>query len=301
MCKSYSWTILFVLAAACDSPTGPLGVLEERMRDGHREVDVRWESFDGTQLVGTAFFPAGDGPFPTILAHFGSGEWSRPLWPFVRDAWLDRGWGILSYDKRGVGESGGVCCDLGGSGSIEHLALDVMSGVQMLRTISYVDPARVGLYGFSQGGWVVPLAARGLGDVAFTVIGSGPAVSVGEENLFSELTGDDDCRPTNLSATEIAREMANAKPSGFDPREDLRVMPNPGFWFYGGRDTSNPVDASVAVLQTMRDEHSRQYDWIVYESANHALIPDGEMCQGIGLRVDYWTAVFEWIGDRFGW
>ncbi len=297
---SLGW--LAMALVGCQGTTEPLGIGDERVYHSHREVDLRWQSSDGTHLVGTLLLPLGDGPFPAVIAHFGSGKWSRPdVGPFVQRAWIERGWGLLMYDKRGVGESGGACCNLNGSGSIEAMSADVAAGVRLLRQVPYVDPSRVGMYGYSQGGWVLPLAAVIVGDAAFTVVGSGAAVSIGEEQLFSELTGDDDCRPTGLSAAEIARRMAEAEPSGFDPRDALRMMSNPGFWFFGGRDTSNPVDATIAVLETMRDRHGRDYSWVVFETANHEMIPNGGMCQSNGPRLTYWDVIFDWINNQFGW
>ncbi len=99
----------------------------------------------------------------------------------------------------------------------------------LLVTHAEVHPAGAGLWGFSQGGWIVPLAAAILRDfVAFTVIGSGPTVSLGEELLHRALTGDPDCVPSGLSAAEIERRLDSAGPSGFDPRASLETMTAPG-------------------------------------------------------------------------
>ena len=161
MIKTIAWACA-ILLVGCGAVTEPVGIGDERVFDTHREVDLRWQSRDGTKLAGTLLLPLGDGPFPAVIAHFGSGKWSRPgVGPFVQRAWVERGWGLLIYDKRGVGESDGSCCNLNGSGSIELMSMDVAAGVRMLRDVPYVDASRVGLYGYSQGGWVLPLAAGG--------------------------------------------------------------------------------------------------------------------------------------------
>src|SRR5829696_7905314 len=68
----------------------------------------------------------------------------------------------LIYDKRTVGYS-----MLHRDYSV--LADDALAGVQVLRGRDEVDPARVGIWGQSEGAWVAPLAASRSADVAFVI------------------------------------------------------------------------------------------------------------------------------------
>ena len=52
-----------------------------------------------------------------------------------------------------------------------------------------LDAARIGLSGYSQGGWVAPLAASRAENVAFLVIGSGSVSSVARDRLFERVGG----------------------------------------------------------------------------------------------------------------
>ena len=80
-----------------------------------------------------------------------------------------------------------------------------------------IDAGQIGLWGISQAGWIIPIAAAvSRGDVAFTIIVSGPTVSIAEENYYSELTGDDQMKPTNLSREEISRRLKEITPAGLD-------------------------------------------------------------------------------------
>ena len=157
----------------------------------HREFGVRFTCV-GAQLAGTLNVPLGRGPFPAVVWVHGAGESARLPYdgaPLVQ-ALVDSGIAVLSYDKRGVGESEGECCP-GDYGQFNLLAADVDGAVAALRSRPEIDPSRIGLLGASQAGWVVPLAAvRSNGRVAFTALVDAPAVSTGEEDLYSQETGE---------------------------------------------------------------------------------------------------------------
>lgn len=54
-----------------------------------------------------------------------------------------------------------------------ELAEDALDAVDLLVEEALVDPARVGLVGFSQGGWIAPLASNRSTNVSFVVTVSG--------------------------------------------------------------------------------------------------------------------------------
>ncbi len=169
----------------------------------------------------------------------------------------------------------------------------------LLVTHAEVHPAGAGLWGFSQGGWIVPLAAAILRDfVAFTVIGSGPTVSLGEELLHRALTGDPDCVPSGLSAAEIERRLDSAGPSGFDPRASLETMTAPGLWIYGALDTSVPAARSVRILEDLRDRLAKDFTAVVLPRLNHTWILDGAMCQVDGPGGIDGALIADWLFPR---
>src|SRR4029450_100535 len=102
------------------------------------------------------------------------------------------------FDKRGVGESTGTYVFVGTSDSPEvfpQLASDIAAGARFLRTRPEIATKRVGLAGWSQAGWIIPHAARELGDAAFLVLYSGPVCTVGQEMFYSDLVEGNDTRP----------------------------------------------------------------------------------------------------------
>lgn len=79
------------------------------------------------------------------------GNWSITMWPFVREA-VERGYVVICPEYRGstgYGEKHYMEIDYGGY-EIE----DVMSGVDYLKTLPHVDPARLGIMGWSHGGYI---------------------------------------------------------------------------------------------------------------------------------------------------
>lgn len=293
---------LVFLALGCGGETSqaPTGLGQERLFADHKEIDVGYRSADRTVLAGTMYLPLSPGSHPAVVFHFGSTRWIRARYnnSAISD-WIKRGIAVLSYDKRGVGQSGGLCCPVQDPGYFPLLAQDVLAGVHVLQAHPSIDPRRVGVYGFSQGGWVVPVsAATEPENVAFMILGSGPAVTLGEEVLYSQLTGDNNCEPSGLSQEEIERRLEIAGPSGFDPIPYLERTASPALWLYGGNDTSIPVQRSITNLERIRDFLHKDFTIVVFPNANHSLVTGGAMCQEDGPRVGVSDAMFGWLLPR---
>jgi pimeloyl-ACP methyl ester carboxylesterase len=118
----------------------------------------------------------------------GSGAADRDndvFFPPIRDHLLGEGIAVSSFDRPGVGESSGDWRDQG----FDDLAADVMACLRYLRETGLADPARLGLFGHSQGGWIVLEAAARDTEVAFVITNSGPGVSPGEQERFAAWNG----------------------------------------------------------------------------------------------------------------
>jgi dipeptidyl aminopeptidase/acylaminoacyl peptidase len=79
------------------------------------------------------------------------GNWGISLFPFVKEA-IERGYVIITPDYRGstgYGEAYQKAIDYGG-----YEIDDVISAVDYLKTLPYVDPDRVGIMGWSHGGLI---------------------------------------------------------------------------------------------------------------------------------------------------
>jgi len=153
----------------------PMRLVEETVRFANGDVS----------LVGRLVKPAGQGPWPAIVWVHGSGPQSRDE-DFYRDrAYLlaRRGVAALIYDKRGVGGSTGDA-----DATLDELAGDAVAAVRYLQGRPDIRGDHVGVGGFSQGGYVAPLAAARYGRIAFVAVGSAPGVTPEEQNDYAALT-----------------------------------------------------------------------------------------------------------------
>lgn len=137
-----------------------------------------------TLLAGELTLPERHGPHPALAMIHGSGATDRTnlgFFPPIRDHFVAHGIAVLCFDKPGVGASTG---DWTRQRFPDDRVAEALAAVEFLSGCDDVDPGRVGLWGVSQGGWVVPLAAaRSGGAVAFVVSVSGPGVSPGTQNV----------------------------------------------------------------------------------------------------------------------
>jgi uncharacterized protein len=270
-------------SARCEAPPTTFG--REHVVDGKRAVDVRF-TCNRAWLGGTLYLPEGRGPHPAVVWVQGSGPTARLFPGSAVTPFLDAGIAVFSYDKRGVGASGGRCCP-GDDGHFNLLIADAAGAVQALRRRPDIDAAQIGLWGVSQAGWIVPRAAV-RSEAAFTVLVSGPAVTYGEEHEYSRLTGEEGSHSSGLSRREILKRL---HPSGFDQRPDLRQMAMPGLWIYGAKDLSQPTDRSVAVLHQLRDSGGKDFETVVFPDAGHGLLDGTGDPRAI-------RAMVEWVDRR---
>lgn len=156
--------------------------------------DAAWTSEDvryangGLELAAELLLPAppaapaassGLHPGAVILQGSGTSDRSNGWSRLIAEELVGEGIAVLLTDKRGSGASGGDWRTAG----FDDLAGDALAGFTYLRGRPEVDPARVGLVGLSQGGWVAPVAAARAPDVAFVIDVSGATVSFGEQSF----------------------------------------------------------------------------------------------------------------------
>jgi pimeloyl-ACP methyl ester carboxylesterase len=126
-------------------------------------------------LAGTLISPPSRGPLPVVVFVHGSGDASRDAVWYRQfdDFFLQQGLAAFIPDKRGAGCSGGDWH----AASFDDLADDVVAAVNALKSQPGIDSTRIAVWGFSQGGWIAPLAATKSRDIALVMVASGGAVS----------------------------------------------------------------------------------------------------------------------------
>lgn len=128
------------------------------------DTDVRVPSA-GFSLAGTLTLPpqaAGRMRSPAVVLVAGSGPFERdavvfgiPVFAQLAGDLADRGFIVLRYDKRGVGQSGGRVETV----TLREYAEDVIAAVKWLEKRKDVDKRRITVVGHSEGGAVAMLAA----------------------------------------------------------------------------------------------------------------------------------------------
>ena len=132
----------------------------------------------GIRLAGTVIVPEGEGPHPAAVLVHGAAGGQRDFNRLFAGPMLDAGVAVLIYDKAGHGESAGD-----GDPSIFDQAEAASAALDLLASLPEVDAARVGLAGFSNGGWSVPIVAARRPDVAFLTGVGAPGVSMAESEV----------------------------------------------------------------------------------------------------------------------
>jgi uncharacterized protein len=223
-----------------------------------------------------------DRPPIIILAHSsgpvtadGNARFARPL--------AQRGFAVFRFDKRGVGESDGVYSRA--FANLPVLAGDVQAAVEFIRGDPRIDPTRLGLMGFSQGGWVVPHAAVRSPEVDFVILLSGPTITGHQQNYWDAIADDE-----SLSITELEQRFLQfVPPAGdFDPLPDLQALSVRGLWIFGEQDRLVPARLSAEILRNLVSTAGKPFSVIIHPDAGH------------GLDVDYWSGLFGWYDQEFG-
>jgi pimeloyl-ACP methyl ester carboxylesterase len=145
-----------------------------------RHEDITFVSGD-VVLAGTIFVPSGKGRHPGIVFLHGSGAEGRWASNYLAESFARRGFAALTFDKRGVGKSGGDWQQAG----FEELAADAAAAVAALSAKPYVAPGKVGIHGHSQGGILAPMVAARIEHLAFVIASAGSGLSMRETETFS--------------------------------------------------------------------------------------------------------------------
>jgi len=162
-----------------DHPVANRTALKRVAQPPHRQEQFAFHNGE-VSLGGILFSPVGGGPYPAVVFIHGTGYATadRSYEMSLLGPFLERSIAVLLFDKRGCGKSTGDWR----AASLEDLAGDVGAAVEALRRDPSIAPAKIGVYGISEGGWVAPIVA-GRSRLAFLVNQGGPAVSPLEDEI----------------------------------------------------------------------------------------------------------------------
>lgn len=289
-CSLLSRTVVLssLLLLACSSATSN----DEQTEREYSVTSISYES-EGVNIAAELWLPEGAGPHPAVVMAHGSGKARKEYGNSMAEHFAKQGYAVLTHDKRGVGGSGGVYVERMNASekNLTLLAKDISAGIDFLKKRPDIDGHQIGLWGWSQAGWIIPIVTVLQENIKFAILLSGPTVTVGEENVYSKLTGDGS-QDSGLTSEEMSAKLKEAGPFGFDPVPYLKQMDMPALWLLGDNDQSIPIPETVKILDNLIGNYKREFSYKLYPGAGH------------GLRVnrarvlDFWQIQDDFLRDK---
>ncbi|HEY7146246.1 MAG TPA: alpha/beta hydrolase [Streptosporangiaceae bacterium] len=183
-------------------------------------------------LAGSLALPGREAPvLAGVVMVGGSGPSDRDndtYFPPIRRHLTGAGIAVLSYDKRGVGGSSGDWRDA----TMDDLAADAAAALDFLRAHPDVRAGATGLFGHSEGGWVVLRATAARGDVPWVVTSSCPGMTPAAQERHALASHLRQARGTTQqdidSALAVYDRLVEAGRNGSSFAEAARIIDSAG-------------------------------------------------------------------------
>lgn len=235
--------------------------------------DVKFKS-QGVTLASSILRPKNS--FAAVVIVHGSDPVKREMEFAKRLA--KEGIAVLTYDKRGVGESGGVYVGPSvGTNNIDSINLNLLSNdaneaVKTLHSYLKDEKTPIGLVGFSQAGWIIPIAATKNPVIEFMVLFSCPTITTLEQLRFQFYTNGNINFWDNHTVTD-AREHTENDPDKYlfvatDPKTSLTDLSIPGLWLFGEKDIQIPVKMCIEQLNTFK-VLGKPFEYALFPTLGH--------------------------------
>ncbi|WET00519.1 alpha/beta hydrolase [Flavobacterium sp. YJ01] len=229
---------------------------------------------EGVSLSGTIVTPKNI-KAAVVIVH-GSGQEKRML--NFATMLADSGIAVLTYDKRGIGESEGIYAgpEVGTNNvdfaNLNLLSLDASAAVNTLSKSLLNNKIPIGLIGGSQAGWIIPLTAEKNKKVKFMTIFSGALITVKEQLRFQFYTNGDK-KFWDTHSEEEARKHIFNDPDKYEfvdtnPNDVLSKVSIPGLWIFGGKDIQVPAMLSMEYLDKLKSK-GKHFEYKLFPDLGH--------------------------------
>jgi pimeloyl-ACP methyl ester carboxylesterase len=250
---------------------------EARAADEIYEEAVWFES-NGVTLHGTLLIPygaSGQGRKPAIALVHGAGPHTREDQRDEAELFAREGLITLIYDKRTEGYSGF-------ERSYNLLADDALAAVKVLRDHPQVNPNAVGLWGLSEGAWVVPLAAsrpEGREVISFIILVAATGVPPAqqhawnlENNLRNQRVSGSMVEAISYTGTRLLVGAGLFAEANHDPVRPLEQTHQPVLALWGALDRIQPPAESARIVQgALERSGNTHYTIRFFPDAEHGL------------------------------
>lgn len=227
---------------------------------------------EGANLAGTIYRPKN--AYASVVVVHGSGQETR-MTEFA-ELLANNGISVLTYDKRGVGKSGGVYAgpEVGTNNvdslNINLLAKDARAALNKIKNYSNGTP--IGLLGFSQAGWIIPIAANNNPLVNFMVLFSCPTITSLEQLRFQFYTNGNTNFWVNHTEEDVRNHIKNDSDRyqfiSTDPMVALRNISAPSLWLFGEKDIQIPVKLCIEQINTLKSE-GKPFEYTLFSNLGH--------------------------------
>jgi dienelactone hydrolase len=227
---------------------------------------------EGVNLAGTIYKPKN--AYASVVVVHGSGQETR-MTEFA-ELLANNGISLLTYDKRGVGKSGGVYAgpEVGTNNvdslNINLLAKDARAALNKIKNYSNDTP--IGLLGFSQAGWIIPIAANNNPLVNFMVLFSCPTITSLEQLRFQFYTNGNTNFWINHTEEDARNHIKNDSDRyqfiSTDPKVALRNISAPSLWLFGEKDIQIPVKLCIEQINTLKSE-GKPFEYTLFSNLGH--------------------------------
>ena len=249
----------------------------------------------GYTLAGTFTRPRGPAKVPVVITVSGSGLQDRDsrialvpgYAPFreIADTLGRRGIGVLRFDDRGAGQSGGR--ESAARATSRDLADDVVSILAWLRTRPDVDTTRLAVAGHSEGGLIGPMVGVREPSLRALVLLAGPAytgrriLEFQNENGIRSAPGLSEAQRDSLRRLVPAAldSLAQANPwvayfMTYDPLATARLLAQPVLVLQGDTDQQVTPEQADSLAAAIRAGGHAPVTVRHFPATNHLFLPD---------------------------
>lgn len=266
---------------------------------GHAQPSSRSEqvsfSREGLSFPTLVTSPGTPGRHPAVVLISGSGASDANNMLPEAQAFARAGIVALTYRKRTEGYSKF-------HRDYTQLADDALAGLALLRNRPDVDPARIGVFGFSEGGWVAPLAATRSAEVRFLITVGANGLTPAQQETWAIANR---ARRHGLqgSLNHFLRTAMRQVTEGgvfpepfYDPVPTLAKVTVPVLAVWGGYDVLTPPGESLEVYRdTFARTGHRHHTLKTFPDGQHRVL--GTDDRGFTKRADYQPGYLDLLGD----
>jgi dipeptidyl aminopeptidase/acylaminoacyl peptidase len=246
---------------------------------------IRYRSFDGVEISGWLYKPReAPSPGPLVLvAHGGPEEQERPSFLGTYQALLSQGIAIFAPNFRGSSGFGKKFQNLDNRELRVNVVKDIKAGIDYLVSQRIADPKRLGMFGFSYGGYLTLSAISEYPDLFAAAADLSGIVNF--ETFFAH---------TEPWMAAISRGEYGDPQTESDllrllsPIHKLDLVKTPTLVLHGANDTNVPVIEAEQIVDNLK---------LRKIPVKYVLFPDeGHGVEKVTNRITYALAIVGWFG-----